>query len=128
MFCHVSDGHTVRSLPHTYLGSFPPASCRPRDNPGYRFYYLSYGRVEYLDLAVETSQTHAPDGTLVVDFTHEFLYSLANLFVAVDGASGYVGSLSSSWCTTTNVLQRTRGDAGFDFLSVDRGSSYSVCF
>ena len=59
----------------------------------------------------------------------EFLYSLANLYISVDGASGYVGTLSSSWCSMIYMLERSRGDGGYDYLSVGTtGSAYAKCF
>ena len=93
-----------------------------REYPEYHFHFLSYDRVEYLDLKSTKSVTES------ADFTQEFIYSIANLFLSVDGADYFLGSLTSSWCTMTNILQRTRGDGGTEFLSVDSGSVYSACF
>ena len=53
---------------------------------------------------------------------------MANLAVSVDGADGFVCTLSSSWCSLTLMLERTRGDGGYDFQSVDSGSQYTTCF
>jgi hypothetical protein len=75
-----------------------------REYPRYNFYYLSFNRTEYLDLKAEESIYEG------VDYIKEFLYSLTSLYIAVDGAMGYIGSYTSSWCTMMNVLQRTRGD------------------
>ena len=100
--------------------------------PTFTFYYLAYPRVEYLDLSANSTLHISIDEknnqTVRTDYPSEFLYSMANLYLASDGASGYVGSLSSSWCSLINALQRTRGDGGYDYLSVDSGSSYSICF
>jgi hypothetical protein len=71
-----------------------------REYPNYNFYYLSYNRTEYLDLEAENS-VHA--GT---DYIKEFMYSLTSLYIAVDGAMGFIGSYTSSWCTMLNALQR----------------------
>lgn len=60
-------------------------------------------------------------------FAREWVLSLANLYVASE-AGGFVGSLSSNWCTMIAKLARTRGDGGADYHSVDRGSIYSDCF
>ena len=102
----------------------------PSAYPQYNFYHLSYQRIEYLYLGAETPYHTQEEGghNVTIDYVKEFIYSLANLHVAVDGADGYVGTLSSSWGVLINVLQRTRGDGGFDFLSADEGSSFSSCF
>lgn len=71
-----------------------------RGYPHYNFYYLSYNRTEYLDVQAENS---VHEGT---DYIKEFMYSLTSLYIAVDGAMGYIGSYTSSWCTMLNVLQR----------------------
>ena len=62
------------------------------------------------------------------DYIYELIYSFANLYIAADGADAFVGSLSSSWCSMMNVLQRTRGDGGVDYLSADHGSKFTSCF
>ena len=56
---------------------------------------------------------------------HNFMLSMANLYIATE-AEFFVGPLSSSWCATVNYMQRTRGDAGTDYHSVDMVSSYDV--
>ena len=43
-------------------------------------------------------------------------------------ADGFVGSLSSNWCAMIMHLERTRGDGGFDYHSVDIGSAFTSCF
>ena len=90
--------------------------------PEYNFYFLKYDRMEILDF-VDSRQ----DPLYKQDFVDEFVYSMANLFVAVE-ANAFIGSLSSNWCILINYLQRTRGDGGEDYLSVDGGTTYSVCF
>lgn len=58
---------------------------------------------------------------------HELVMSLANLYVAVE-ADGWVGTLTSNWCSMTAKLVRSRGDGGGEYHSVDRGSFYTNCF
>lgn len=99
------------------------------NNPEYRIHYLDYPRVEFLNL------THTPrkrSDELSFDeaelsFAQEFLFSLANLAVAVE-AHGFVGTLSSNWCVLIDHLQRTRGDGGYDYFSLDLGSFFSTCY
>ena len=86
--------------------------------PYYKFYYIDYQRTQRLQL----SQID-----LEFDYSHEFVYSFVNLYVAIE-ADFFVGSLSSSWCNLIHQMERTRGDGGQDYLSVDLGSQYSVCF
>ncbi len=93
-----------------------------RDYPEYRFHYLDYDRVRYLKLNV----THDSSLAKEISYPSELIYSLANLHVATE-ASGFVGTLSSSWCMMIQYLERTRGDAGYDYYSVDRGSSFTTC-
>lgn len=61
------------------------------------------------------------------DYVNEFMFSMANLIAAVE-ASGFIGTLSSNWCSMIHHLERTRGDGGYDYLSVDRGSVFTECF
>ena len=88
--------------------------------PMYRFYFLDYTRTETLKL-----DHNMKDPTM--DYAYEMLFSLANLYVAVE-AYGFVGTLTSNWCYLIMELERTRGDGGSDYNSVDLGSSMSVCF
>ena len=88
--------------------------------PMYRFYFLDYNRTETLKL-----DHNNKDPTM--DYAYEMLFSLANLYVAVE-AYGFVGTLTSNWCYLIMELERTRGDGGSDYNSVDLGSSMSVCF
>ena len=83
---------------------------------------LRYQRVQFLDLGLQFPEHH-----LRTDFVGELLFSLANLFVAVE-ASGFVGTLSSNWCAMILHLERTRGDGGYDYLSLDKGSAFTTCF
>jgi hypothetical protein len=62
-----------------------------------------------------------------IDFVEEFVMSMANLYISIH-ADFFVGTLTSSWCSLINSLQRTRGDGGIDYNSLDYGSSYTVCF
>ena len=57
----------------------------------------------------------------------EFLYSFANLLVSVQ-ADYFVGTLSSNWCRLVNELQRTRGDEGRTYHSVDVSAENYKCF
>lgn len=84
---------------------------------------MRYNRSEYLFLHAdvkEISQVNNP-------FVMEFLFSMANLFVATE-AQGFVGTLSSNWCMMIHHLERTRGDGGYDYYSMDRGSAFTTCF
>jgi hypothetical protein len=60
-------------------------------------------------------------------FVSEFLYSMANLYVAIE-ADGFVGTLTSNWCTMIHHLERTRGDGGYEYFSMDYGSAFTTCF
>ena len=84
----------------------------------YNFFFLDYHRVERMNLR-ETDAS--------IDYVHELVYSFANLYIAVE-ADFFVGSLTSSWCVLIHQLERTRGDGGVDYLSVDVGSQYTSCF
>ncbi len=87
--------------------------------PNYRFHFLRYHRSLYLDFRDVSGENS--------DFVHEFMFSFANLFVASE-AQGFVGTLSSNWCGLIFQMERTRGDGGFEYLSIDRGSAYTTCF
>jgi hypothetical protein len=63
-----------------------------REYPEYRFHFLKYPRLEYLDLGFWT-----PDVARRTDYVDEFAYSLANLHLAAS-AQAFVGTLSSNWC------------------------------
>ena len=89
-----------------------------KNNPDYNFFFLDYNRVEQMDLQVIDPS---------IDYVHELVYSFANLYVAVE-ADSFVGSLTSSWCVLIHQMERTRGDGGADYLSVDLGSQYTSCF
>ena len=91
--------------------------------PEYRFHHLNYDRVHMLNVKVGVNDANAT----LTDYFGEFLFSMANLYVAVE-ADGFVGTLSSSWCITIEYLERTRGDGGLDYYSMDRGSAFSTCF
>lgn len=93
--------------------------------PDYRFHFLRQRRYEMLDLSGDNGNISSKKDA--IDYSSEFLFSMANLFVATE-ATGFVGTLSSNWCVMINHLQRTRGDAGYDYLSVDKGSAFSTCF
>ena len=56
----------------------------------------------------------------------EMIASMANLYVATQ-ADFFIGSLTSNWCRLIHELERTRGDAGYDYYSVD-SSQHSHCF
>lgn len=82
-------------------------------------YYLDYDRVEHLSL------NGAGDPS--VDYPFEFVFAMANLYVAVE-AYGFIGTLSSNWCALIQYMERTRGDGGSDYHSLDMGSAWSTCF
>ena len=86
--------------------------------PEYSFYYLHYDRVQDLNLGVVDPS---------IDYVQEFLLSFTNLYIAIE-ATAFVGSLTSSWCVLIHQLERTRGDGGADYWSVDIGSQYTSCF
>lgn len=86
--------------------------------PEYTFYYINYDRIEFLELPRIDSN---------IDYTREFAMSLTNLFVASE-ADYFIGSLTSSWCVLIEQLERTRGDAGSEYWSVDKGSQFTSCF
>ena len=82
--------------------------------PGIAFFHFSYQRIEESHAVGEQRRT-------------EFVASFANLFVSVQ-ADAFVGTLTSNWCRLIHELERSRGDAGVDYMSVDRGSAYTQCF
>ena len=86
--------------------------------PSYTFYYIDYERISDLKL----SQVYS-----TIDYVEEFFFSFANLYVSIE-ADHFVGSLTSSWCMLIHELERTRGDGGTDYWSVDIGSQYTSCF
>jgi hypothetical protein len=101
-----------------------------REYPDLRFHYLRYDRLEYLNLnstVSSSSSSSSSSGTNGTDFVAEFIMSIGNLLVSLQ-ASGFVGTLSSNWCTCIHHLERTRGDGGYDYLSVDGGSAFTTCF
>ena len=89
----------------------------------FRFHFLRYDRKVFLDLAMDTPQQLYKH----TDFVSEFLFSMANLYIASE-ADGFVGTLSSNWCAMIHHLERTRGDAGTDYYSLDHGSAFTSCF
>jgi len=90
--------------------------------PSYRFHYLQYPRLEFLDLGLDFV-----DRGVVMDWVDEFMFSMANLYVASE-ADAFVGTLSSNWCMMILHLERTRGDGGFDYHSLDVGSPHTTCY
>lgn len=52
---------------------------------------------------------------------------MSNLAISIE-ADIFLGTLTSSWCIMIHGLQRTRGDGGRDYHSLDRGSAYTVCY
>ena len=86
--------------------------------PDFEFYYLEYDRIEQIDLGVIDE---------TINYPMELVLSFANLYVAIE-ATVFVGSLTSSWCMLINQLERTRGDGGTDYWSVDVGSQFTTCF
>ncbi len=55
---------------------------------------MQYPRKEYLDLGLHQQQVGYHSST---DYADEWLFSLANLYVASE-AQAFVGTLSSNWC------------------------------
>ena len=90
--------------------------------PDFVYHFLRHKRHVFLDLALRNESL-----VRSTDFVAEFVFSMANLYVATE-ASGFVGSLTSNWCVMIHHLERTRGDGGYDYLSVDKGSAFSTCF
>lgn len=91
-----------------------------RDYPTYTFHALAYDRIESTDPTAlrAAGQPHRAQ--------NEFVAAFANLVVSVQ-ADAFVGSLTSNWCRLINELQRTRGDGGRDYWTVD-GSQFARCF
>jgi hypothetical protein len=86
--------------------------------PELEIYSLDYHRVA----SMRVSQMEA------VDYPYEFVFSFANLYLAA-AADGFVGTLTSNWCTIIQYLEHTRGDGGVPYHSVDgRGSAFTQCF
>lgn len=83
---------------------------------------MKYERSLFLDLPFASGHNNG-----VTDFVYEFLLSMANLRVAIE-ADAFVGTLTSSWCIVLHNLERTRGDGGWDYHSMDAGSAFSACF
>ena len=80
---------------------------------------MNYSRHEYIH-----TTSKKLDAT---EYPIEYMMSMANLYVAVE-ADSFVGSLTSGWCMLIHAMERTRGDGGYDYFSVDRGTAYSTCF
>ena len=90
-----------------------------RDNPDLRFYFIDYHRIEKLEVYRRRAE---------VDYAQEMVFSMANLWVAAE-ADAFIGTLTSNWCQMILGLERTRGDGGFDYQTVDgTGSSFTACF
>jgi hypothetical protein len=101
-----------------------------RKYPQYRFHFLRYPRIEYLMVSLNYSNpaflpAHA--SAAADKFSDEMIFSLANLYVASE-AQGFVGTLTSNWCMMIHHLERTRGDGGYDYFSMDGGSVFTLCF
>lgn len=90
--------------------------------PEYNFHFLRYERIEFLN--VELSKTKNINAIV---FVKEFLYSLTNLYVAIE-ANGFIGTLTSNWCVMIQHLERTRGDGGYDYYSMDQGTAFTSCY
>ena len=84
--------------------------------PNTSFAWIKYDRIE----------TNGPGSLTNGAQEREMIASMANLYVAVQ-ADFFVGSLSSNWCRLIHELERTRGDAGYDYYTVD-SSQHSQCF
>lgn len=86
--------------------------------PEYDIFYIDYSRIATMKVP-EMEQW---------DYVHEFVFSFANLYLSVE-ADGFVGSLTSNWCTIIEYMQHTRGDGGAPYFSVDgAGSAFSDCY
>lgn len=85
-------------------------------HPETNFAWIKYNRIE------ENSPGSLKNGAQ----EQEMIASMANLYVAAQ-ADFFVGSLSSNWCRLIHELERTRGDAGYDYYTVD-SSQHSHCF
>eukprot|EP01041_Mallomonas_annulata_P001297 gene1297-2509_t len=84
--------------------------------PDFNFYHIEYPRIEYLSLSGEV--------VTYQNYTSEFIYSLANLHVSVE-ADAFIGTLTSNWCILIHHLERTRGDGGYEYFSLDGGSAFN---
>merc|ERR1712127_583411 len=82
-----------------------------RNYPQYSFYFLDYTRTVQLQLGNSPAK---------FDYHNEFLFSMANLYVA-STAQGFIGTLTSNWCYLIMEFERTRGDGGMDYQSIDLG-------
>ena len=101
-----------------------------REYPEYIFYYLDYSRVITLSLStlMDIDDIDIDSDSAYIDYRYEFIYSLANLYSTID-ASGFVGSLTSNWCSVIQYMELTRGDGGTPYHSLDRtGSTYTPCY
>ena len=85
-----------------------------KNYPSHNFQFFKYHRIE----SSKSWQTSDKQG--------EFTISIINLLVALQ-ADVFVGSLTSNWCRLIHELERTRGDAGVDYLTVD-SSQFAKCF
>lgn len=83
---------------------------------------LRYDRIEYLNVTAQAQDVRQQNY-----FISEFLYSMANLYVATE-ADAFVGTLTSNWCAMIHQLERSRGDGGADYYSMDGGTAFSACF
>jgi hypothetical protein len=88
--------------------------------PNHTFHYLNQRRYEYIHTGTAKEKQ-------AIDFVNDFLFSMSNLYISVE-ADLFVGTLTSSWCSMIHALQRTRGDGGRDYHTVDKGSAYTVCY
>lgn len=95
--------------------------------PEYRFHFLRYNRITILNVHADTPEQEAFAGLPGGSFVDEFMFSMANLYVASE-ADGFVGTLSSNWCMMIHHLERTRGDGGYDYFSMDDGTAFTLCF
>lgn len=78
--------------------------------PSYTYYYLSSSHLLKNDNSFEN-----------------FIYSIATLELSSKGAT-CIGNLYNTWDHLINILQRTRGDDGSDYYSINSTtSSYSIC-
>lgn len=78
--------------------------------PNYQFYYLL------------TSNLKSDDNSF-----DSFLYSIASLEISTKGKT-FIGNLNNGWDNLINIFQRTRGDGGYDYYSINSTtSSYSIC-
>lgn len=84
--------------------------------------------MEMLNVNANLADQSEVDGRLSAgNFVNELMMAMANLYVASE-ADGFVGTLSSNWCMMIHHLERTRGDGGFDYYSMDAGTVFTLCF